>query len=340
MSPFKTSLFRASSNPLLFQILSILTPMWQWADSQHQPAGWPLPKFYHPVKPKPIPSRSALWASPRQAGSLPSLARASCAVRADFREGNEDSNSSISDSGGWLNDLESLHWTAFSVEEVLAKPLIHWMPPPFHSKTCFFTERFFVASPSQKSAPMLLFLVAHSHCAWQSPNTAVGGQRPWGGAKRQRGVFPTSVARWFQQAPLSPNPWLARIQGIWIGESGGLTFADTKKDGLRHKMGQKVKKWCKKQIPSFAIFLPFLGRGPFLFFGQCFPFSPFSPFSILHILQQPPDSQDCMAAWVAKLSTWPMHRHSHGNSESKTIRSWCMPCHWNALRPPFLQGFL
>ena len=47
----------------------------------------------------------------------------------------------------------SLNSIAFPVE-ILTKPLIHCIPPPFSLKTpLFLTEKCFVASPAQKSAP-------------------------------------------------------------------------------------------------------------------------------------------------------------------------------------------
>ena len=56
----------------------------------------------------------------------------------------------FSESGGSLNGPD-LFRIAFPVE-ILAKPPFTELPPPFSLKTPFFTEKRFVASPSQKSA--------------------------------------------------------------------------------------------------------------------------------------------------------------------------------------------
>ena len=58
--------------------------------------------------------------------------------RADFREGDEDSNfSQFSESGGSLNGPDLFTELPFLVEN-LTKPLIHWRPRPFSLKTPFF----------------------------------------------------------------------------------------------------------------------------------------------------------------------------------------------------------
>ena len=72
-------------------------------------------------------------------------------LRADFREGDEDSNFSVFRVRPFSEWPEPLHWIAFL--EILTKPLIHWIASPlFTENPVFFTEKCFVASPSQKSA--------------------------------------------------------------------------------------------------------------------------------------------------------------------------------------------
>ena len=73
-------------------------------------------------------------------------------LRADFRAGDEDSNFSVFRVRRSTEWPEPLHWIAFPVE-TLTKPLIHWIASPlFTENPFFFTEKCFVASPSQKSA--------------------------------------------------------------------------------------------------------------------------------------------------------------------------------------------
>ena len=75
-------------------------------------------------------------------------------LRADFREGDEDSNFSLFRVRRFTESPGPLHWIAFPVE-ILTKPPIHWIACPlFTEKPFFFTEKCFVASPSQKSAQM------------------------------------------------------------------------------------------------------------------------------------------------------------------------------------------
>ena len=58
-------------------------------------------------------------------------------VRADFRAGDEDSNSSVFRVRRFSEWPEPLHWIAFPVN-ILTKPLIHWIASPFSLKTPFF----------------------------------------------------------------------------------------------------------------------------------------------------------------------------------------------------------
>ena len=59
-----------------------------------------------------------------------------CFLRADCREGDEDSNFSVFRVQQFIEWPRPLHWNAFPVE-VQTKPLIHWMPPPSHWKKTF-----------------------------------------------------------------------------------------------------------------------------------------------------------------------------------------------------------
>ena len=68
-------------------------------------------------------------------------------VRADFREGDEDSNSSIFRVQRFSEWPEPLHWIAFPVE-ILTKPLIHWIASPL------FTENPFSSLKSASSHPL------------------------------------------------------------------------------------------------------------------------------------------------------------------------------------------
>ena len=72
---------------------------------------------------------------------------------ADFWEVGLDSNFSVFGIQRLTEWPGPLHWIAFPVE-ILTKPLIHSMPPPFSLKNLFFfTEKCFVATTSQKSVP-------------------------------------------------------------------------------------------------------------------------------------------------------------------------------------------
>ena len=56
---------------------------------------------------------------------------------ADFWEVDLDSNFSVFGVRRFTEWPGPLHWIAFPVE-ILTKPLIHWIPPPFHCKSLFF----------------------------------------------------------------------------------------------------------------------------------------------------------------------------------------------------------
>ena len=73
-------------------------------------------------------------------------------IRADFRDGDEDSNFSIFRVRRFTESPGPLHWIAFPVKKPLPNPSFTELPPPFSPKAPFFTEKCFVASPSQKSA--------------------------------------------------------------------------------------------------------------------------------------------------------------------------------------------
>ena len=69
-----------------------------------------------------------------------------------FGKGMRDSNFSIFRVRRFTEWPGPLYWIAFPVE-ILTKPLIHWIASSFFTENpFFFTEKCFVASPSQKSA--------------------------------------------------------------------------------------------------------------------------------------------------------------------------------------------
>ena len=68
-------------------------------------------------------------------------------VRADFREGDEDSNFSVFTVRRFSEWPEPLHWIAFPVE-ILTKPLIHWIASPL------FTEKPFSSLKRASSHPL------------------------------------------------------------------------------------------------------------------------------------------------------------------------------------------
>ena len=70
----------------------------------------------------------------REGGEQPSAL-----LRADFREGDEDSNFSVFRVRRFTESPGPLHWRAFPVE-ILTKTFMHRMPPPFSPKIPFFTE--------------------------------------------------------------------------------------------------------------------------------------------------------------------------------------------------------
>ena len=85
---------------------------------------------------------------------LTSLFQCLVQIGADFWEVDLETNFSIFRVRRFTEWPGPLHWTAFPVE-ILTKPLIHWIPPPFSLKTpFFFSEKCFVGSPAQKSALM------------------------------------------------------------------------------------------------------------------------------------------------------------------------------------------
>ena len=68
-------------------------------------------------------------------------------LRADFWEGDEDSNFSVSRVRRFTDSPEPLHWIAFPVE-TLTKPLIHWIASPL------FIENPFYSLKSSSSHPL------------------------------------------------------------------------------------------------------------------------------------------------------------------------------------------
>ena len=60
-------------------------------------------------------------------------------IRADFQEGDEDSNFSVFRVRRFTESPGPLHWIAFPVE-ILTKPPIHWIASPLSLKNPFFTQ--------------------------------------------------------------------------------------------------------------------------------------------------------------------------------------------------------
>ena len=70
-------------------------------------------------------------------------------TRADFREGDEDSNFQFSESGGSLNGPDLFTELPFLWKKILTKPLIHWIASPL------LTEKpFFISLKSASSHPL------------------------------------------------------------------------------------------------------------------------------------------------------------------------------------------
>ena len=75
-----------------------------------------------------------------------------CQLRADFREGDEDSNFSVF---GVRRIIGPLHCIAFPGEILTPNSSFTECLSPFYWKLFFFIEKCFIASPSQKSAPSM-----------------------------------------------------------------------------------------------------------------------------------------------------------------------------------------
>ena len=70
-------------------------------------------------------------------------------VRADFREGDEDSNFSLFRVRRFSEWPEPLHWIALSVE-ILTKTLIHWIASPLFTGNPFFSLKIASSHPLPK----------------------------------------------------------------------------------------------------------------------------------------------------------------------------------------------
>ena len=74
-------------------------------------------------------------------------------LRADLREGDEDSNFSAFRVWPFSESPEPLHWIAFPVK-ILTKPPIHWIAFPLFTENPFFSLKSASSHPlPQKSAP-------------------------------------------------------------------------------------------------------------------------------------------------------------------------------------------
>ena len=71
-------------------------------------------------------------------------------LRADFWEGDEDSNFSIFRVRWFSEWPEPLHWIAFPVE-ILTKPLIHWIASPLFTENPFFSLKSSSSHPLPKN---------------------------------------------------------------------------------------------------------------------------------------------------------------------------------------------
>ena len=76
-------------------------------------------------------------------------------LRADFWEGDEDSNFSVFRVRRFSEWPEPLHWIAFPVE-ILTKPLIHWIASPLFTENPFFSVKGASSHPLPKN--LLWFL--------------------------------------------------------------------------------------------------------------------------------------------------------------------------------------
>ena len=101
-----------------------------------------FPQNWHPTDPALI--RPALGARKECVCKFKKL-------RADFREGDDDSNLQFSESGGSLNGPDLFTELPFLYKS-WPNAWFTELPPPFSLKPLFFTEKCFVASPSQQSA--------------------------------------------------------------------------------------------------------------------------------------------------------------------------------------------
>ena len=94
-------------------------------------------------------------------------------IRADFREGDEDSNFSLSRVRRFTESPEPLHWIAFPVE-ILTKPLIHWIASPLFTENPFFSLKSASSHPLPKNRlwpwtnPKLQFSEVGIWKAWSS----------------------------------------------------------------------------------------------------------------------------------------------------------------------------
>ena len=104
----------------------------------------------------PLASDGALWTSSKRAGKNSGVfgTRGGAfyqgqkkVLRADFREGDEDSNFSVFRVQRFSEWPEPLHWIAFPVE-ILTKPLIHWIA------STLFTEKPLFSLKSASSHPL------------------------------------------------------------------------------------------------------------------------------------------------------------------------------------------
>ena len=82
-------------------------------------------------------------------------------VRADFQEGDEDSNFSIFRVRRLTEWLEPLHWIAFPVE-ILTKPLIHWIASPLFIEKPFFHWKALRRIPFPKTVLMKHYHVSRN----------------------------------------------------------------------------------------------------------------------------------------------------------------------------------
>ena len=108
-----------------------------------------------------------------------------------------------------------LHWIAFPVE-ILTKPLIHWIPPPFSLKTLFFNDKSASSDPLPKNRLLSVRGGQIRNLNWAIPPVRLGlsgrnsGKIPERPRKRSQSIswwnFPREYG-WDAPNPIIPGIW-------------------------------------------------------------------------------------------------------------------------------------